>query len=104
MRDHYLRKTGLDLYPGTLNVELPEPYSLPRKRLRLEASEYGGEVSVSIVPCRVFDRPAFILRTDANESGTGHYPRTIVEIASEVKLRDEYGLSDGDEIEIEVLE
>jgi CTP-dependent riboflavin kinase len=52
----------------------------------------------------VFDRPAFILRTDAVESGTGHYDRLIVEIASDVKLWDEYGLSDGDEIEIDVLE
>jgi hypothetical protein len=55
----YERKTGMRLYPGTLNIELPGPYSLPRDVIRLEAEEYGGRVSVSIVPCRIFDRRAF---------------------------------------------
>jgi riboflavin kinase len=44
----------------------------------------------------------FILRTDANNDGTGRHPRTVVEIASDVKLRDDYKLADGDEISIEV--
>jgi riboflavin kinase len=55
----YEQKTGMRLYPGTLNVELPSPYSLPRDVIRLEASEYGGRVSVSIVPCRIFNRRRF---------------------------------------------
>lgn len=104
LRPYYREKTGLELFPGTLNVELAEPYRLPARPLRLEASEYGGTVSVSLVPCRVFGRRAFILRTDRNERGTGPHPRTVVEIATDVKLRDAYGLSDGDEIEIELEE
>lgn len=90
------------LYPGTLNVDLPSEYSLPADVMRLEAHEYGGRVSVSIVPCRIFDRQAFILRTDENERGTGHHPRNIVEIATDVRLRDLYGLRDGDWVEIEI--
>jgi CTP-dependent riboflavin kinase len=54
------------------------------------------------VPCRIFGRRAFILRTDANEAGTGHHPHTIVEVATDVKLRDVYGLRDGDPVEIEL--
>src|SRR5690242_19490429 len=84
LNDLYLKKTGMQLYPGTLNVELPFPYSLPANVTRLEASEYGGRVSVSIVPCRIFDRQAFLLRTDQNEQGTGHDPRNIIEIATDV--------------------
>lgn len=99
---HYERKTGMKFFPGTLNVRLAEEYALPADRVRLEAHEYGGTVSVNIVPCRVFGRRAFILRTDANEGGAGRHPRTVVEIASDVKLRDEYGLQDGDEVSIEI--
>jgi riboflavin kinase len=104
LREHYRRKTDMELFPGTLNVQLPEPYRLPARRIRLEASEYGGTVSVNLVPCRVFGRRAFILRTDANEAGTGHHPLTVLEIATNVKLRDEYGLADGDAVEVEVAE
>ena len=101
LRDHYLRKTGMSLFPGTLNVSLAEPYSVPKDAIRLECGEYGGSVSVNLVPCSIFGRRAFILRTDANEEGRGHHPRTTIEIATDVKLRDRYQLNDGDEVEIE---
>lgn len=97
----YEKKTGMRLYPGTLNVELPAPYSLPAGAIRLEASEYGGSVSVSIVPCRIFGRRAFLLRTDQNEQGIGPHPRNIIEIGTDVRLRDVYQLNDGDWVEVE---
>jgi riboflavin kinase len=97
----YEQKTGVRLYPGTLNVELPLEYSLPADVIRLEADEYGGRVSVSIVPCRIFDRRAFLLRTDQNDQGTGHHRRNIIEIATDLRLRDNYQLKDGDLVEIE---
>jgi riboflavin kinase len=98
----YERKTGMRFYPGTLNLELSSEYSLPADVIRLNAEEYGGRVSVNIVPCRIFDRPAFLLRTDENEKGVGHHSRNIVEIATDVRLRDQYQLEDGDWVEIEV--
>jgi len=101
LKSYYEQKTGMHLYPGTLNVELPSPYSLPPDVIRLEAREYGGRVSVSIVPCRIFDRRAFLLRTDQSEQGTGHHPRNIIEIATDVGLRDTYQLKDGDWVEIQ---
>ncbi len=101
LADLYEQKTGMRLYPGTLNLELPGPYSLPPDVIRLEAHEYGGRVSVSIVPCRIFDRPAFLLRTDANEAGTGPHSRNIIEIAADIRLREAYGLKDGDWVEVE---
>ncbi len=89
-------------YPGTLNVRLTEPYSLPERVIRLEASEYGGTVSVNMVPCTIRGKKAFLLRTDANEEGRGHHPKTIVEIACDVRLRDFFELHDGDVVEIEI--
>ena len=102
LTDLYERKTGMRLYPGTLNLELSSDYSLPADVIRLEADEYGGRGSVSIVPCRIFDRRAFLLRTDENENGTGHHPRNIIEIATDVRLRDEYRLNDGDCVDVEL--
>lgn len=104
LEEHYRRKTGIKLFPGTLNVRLHEPYSLPERVIRLEGHEYGGTVSVSIVPCAILGKDAFLLRTDANEKGTGHHPKTVVEIAADVKLRDYLHLKDGDPVEIEILE
>jgi len=102
LSDLYERKTGLAFFPGTLNVRLDAPYHIPPHRLRLEAAEYGGTVSVSLVPCKVFGRSAFILRTDKEEEGRGCHPFEMIEIATDVKLRDAYGLMDGSLIEIEV--
>jgi riboflavin kinase, archaea type len=101
---HYFQKTGMRLFPGTLNVELEEPYSLPKQRIRLEGHEYGGAVSVNIVPCSLLGKRAFLLRTDANEQGRGRHPKTIIEIATDVRLRDHFHLKDGDLVEIETLE
>ena len=113
LQEHYLRKTGMRFYPGTLNVRLDAPYSLPKQVIRLEASEYGGTVSVNMVPCviripgqvihgQIGRRQAFLLRTDANEEERGHHPKTIVEIATDVRLREHFGLQDGDLVEIEI--
>ena len=50
--------------------------------------------------CRLYGRRAFIIRTDRNASGKGAHPKTVIEIAAEVKLRDVYGLNDGDEVTV----
>ena len=102
LQDHYERKTGMRLFPGTLNLRLSEPFSLSGDVIRLEKEEYGGRVSVSMIPCRILGREAFILRTDQNENGSGHHPKTILEIATDVKLRDAFGLVDGDTVEVEI--
>ena len=102
LEEHYSRKTGMRLFLGTLNILLDYPYALPPDVIRLEKEEYGGTVSVSLVPCRIFDRRAFLLRTDANEAGHGHHPRTLIEIATDVKLREQYKLKDGDRVAVEI--
>jgi CTP-dependent riboflavin kinase len=99
----YAQKTGLKLFPGTLNVHLNgQNYPTPANPLRLEKEEYGGTVSVSIIPCRIFGRRAFILRPDTDDGKLGDPPEAILEIATDVKLRDAYALSDGDVVEVEV--
>ena len=103
LKEHYLRKTGMSLFPGTLNVQLEEGYSVPADSLSLKAEEYGGRVSVYIVPCRIFDERAVILRPYAAEHGEDTRDRNVVEVACEVNLRDKYKLRDGDVVSVEVL-
>lgn len=100
LQDHYRDKTGMRLFPGTLNIELDEPFELPRRRVRLEAEEYGGRVSVNIVPCKIFGRAAVILRTDKADGEP--QSRKVIEVACEVKLRERHQLRDGAEVEVEI--
>ncbi len=51
---------------------------------------------------RILGHKAFILRTD--QADTEVEGRRIIEVACEVKLRDEYGLRDGDAVEVTVGE
>jgi CTP-dependent riboflavin kinase len=103
--DRYEECTGVRLYPGSLNVVLDEEYRLPAKpTMRLEPAVLGGRVGMNIVPCRIIGFPAFVLRTDHNEAGTGHHDRKIIEIGAVVRLRDELGLADGDLVTIEILD
>lgn len=99
---YYEAKTGMGFFPGTLNIQLDEPYNLPTDAIRLEKEEYDGSVSVSIQECTIFGRKAFILRTDGNATDNGDHPRTIIEIATDVKLREQYNLVDGDIVEVEL--
>jgi len=92
----YTLKTGMKLYPGTLNIELPEQFIPPSNVIRLEKEEHGGHVSVSILPCSIFGRKAFIIRTDTDDR------LNIIEIATDVRLRDEYCLGDGDIVEVTI--
>ena len=106
LHDHYAHKTGVNLFPGTLNVHLIDHiYPLPKDHvIRLEKEEYGGYVGVSIVPCRIFDRVAFILRTDTDDGKHGDPPEAILEIATDVSIRKTYEIHDGDVIEVDVPE
>ena len=102
LHELYTAKTGMSLYPGSLNIELEQPFALPDGAMRLEKEEYGGTVSLSMFPCEIFGRKAFILRTDKNATGYGDHPPNIIEVITDVKLRDEYNLSDGDIVEVYV--
>jgi riboflavin kinase len=105
LESYYTQKTGLKLFPGSLNIELDEDFVVDinsKNVIRLEGEEYGGTVSVSILPCKIFNRKAFIIRTDKNNEGMGHHSRKIIEVATDIKLRDEYNLFDDDIVEVEI--
>jgi riboflavin kinase len=103
LESYYTQKTGMKLYPGTLNIHLSDAiFPTPKDSIRLEKEEYGGRVSVSMAPCRVFGRKAFILRPDTDVGKFGDPPERILEVATDVGIRDTYGIKDGDIVEVEV--
>ena len=101
LEPYYTAKTGMKLFPGTLNVHLDKAYESPAETLCLRKEEFGGEVSVKIIPCRIFGREAFILRP-YRDGLEDNYDKRVVEIATDIKLRDAYQLKDGDIVQIEV--
>lgn len=98
----YREKLGVDCVPGSLNVELGEPYDLPPGGARIEPGEHGCPVGVSFAPCRVEGKAAFVVRTDANAAGRGDHPRTIVELVGPLHFRTALGLEEGDEVRLEL--
>ncbi|HEY0003289.1 MAG TPA: DUF120 domain-containing protein [Pyrinomonadaceae bacterium] len=104
LQDDYLAKTGMRFFPGTLNLQLAESYGVPADALRLDKEDYGGTVTIYIVPCTIFGRKAFILRPESNEKGFGTHARSVIEVACDVKLRELYNLEDGDVVQVEVAE
>ena len=99
--EQYETATGMRLYPGSLNVRLPEPWPLPGNTIVLRAADVGR--LVHLFPCSVAGRRCFIFRTN-NADRAGRDEQRVVEIVAEVKLRDEFSLIDGDVVEIVVDE
>lgn len=71
--------------------------------MRLEGYEYGGRVSSNILPCTINGIDGFVIRTDKNEAGEGSHPKDLVEIACNLKLRDQLDLQDEDEVDIVIF-
>ncbi len=97
--EHYEAATGMRLYAGSLNLRLPDPWPLPNNTILLPAERVGR--LVHLVPCSVSTRSCFVFRTD-NAEHAGPDEQRAVEILAGVKLRDEFNLIDGDEVEIVV--
>ena len=93
----------MKLYPGTLNVHLSDAiFPTPKDAIRFEKEEYGGRVSVSIAPCKIFGRKAFILWPDTDNGKFGDPPERILEVATDVGIRETYGIKDGDIVEVDI--
>lgn len=91
----YKKETGVDLVPGTLNIELHEPWHMPAT-----ARSFSAGVTILVARCTIGGIGAFVIRTEKNERGEGDHPSNLVEVISDMRLRDALGLDDGDEIHL----
>jgi Domain of unknown function DUF120 len=76
-----------------------EAGSRPNQTIQLMATAFRTQL-----PCKIAGRKGFILRPDTDTGKYGDPPERILEIATDVNLRDAYKLKDGDVIEVEVSE
>jgi len=96
--DAYAAIVGVPLHPGSLNLVLEEPWAF-RPRVGITVSAEAVGCVIYLVPRSVGPRQCFIFRTVRAEQAGGDKHR-VLEILSDVRLRDELGLDDGDTIEV----
>ena len=101
MNKPFYSKTGITLFPGTLNIKLVKLYNLSIDYI-IKAEEYGGSFNVQIQKCKVLQEDAYIVRSEKNTADTGDYKQDVIEIVSSINFREKYNLKDGDLLKIEI--
>ena len=94
----YDQASGLDLMPGTLNLELPVPLLIAPFARRL----MWNDQSILMAECHVSEHPCVIIRTETNELTQHRVRNEIVEVASDLWLRKHFDLIDGAAVELRV--
>lgn len=67
VNDTFLQKTGMDLYNGTLNLELEKPYMLNVDFI-IKKEEYGGTQNLLVQKCQVDKYDSYIIRAEKNNT------------------------------------
>lgn len=95
------QRSGIpNLLPNTLNLRLPAPYFV-RPDFVVTPAEYGHNEELRFQRCTVRGIACVIMRPDSHEAGKHHGPAHL-ELMAAVRLRDALGLSDGDELAVEI--
>ena len=100
IKNVFSEKIGMELFEGTLNIDVNCEYLLGTDVIKFAPNEYGGTQEVLVKECSVLGNKSYILRTKANENEEGTQPINIIEIVSNVNFREKYNLKDGEKIEI----
>ena len=96
----FIKKNNIELFHGTLNIEVEKSYKIEDNFQSVQGYEYGGTEEVLIKECRIFNEKAFIVRPRRNNEENGDHPLNIVEVVSNVNFREKYNLKDNDKVEI----
>lgn len=97
----FKEKYGMKLFPGTLNIEIDSPYILETDN-KILPDEYNGQYTVLIKEGTIFGHKIFILRPEINNKEGGDHALNIIEIVSDVNLRESNNLKDGDIVIIKI--
>ena len=104
----YSEKLGISVFPGSLNIALDHVFDwfdarYGAHRIWFGREEYGGERDILLLPCQLVSlghRRAF-LWTPTTAAKDRRDP-WVVEVVSDLNLRNQFGLQDGDVVEIRV--
>jgi CTP-dependent riboflavin kinase len=104
----YSEKLGISVFPGSLNIALDRVFDwfdarYEADRIWFGREEYGGERDILLLPCELvsLDHRRAFLWTPTTAARNRRDP-WVVEIVSDINLRDHFGLQDGDMVEIKV--
>ena len=97
----FKEKYGINLFLGTLNIELEQDYIL-QDTDKILPNEYGGEYDVLVQECEILGNKAYIVRPEKNNVLGGDHPLNLIEIVSDKNLRKENNLTDNDEVIIQI--
>ena len=101
MKEVFYKKTNMELYPGTLNIELNKPYDL-KSTYTIKAEEYGGKYDVHVQECVLLEQKAYIVRSEKNLKEESDYERNIIEIVSNINFREKYKLKNEEKVKIKI--
>lgn len=104
----YSRKLGMPVFPGSLNLALPQVFEWHAPELQphlvwFGREEYGGERDILLLPCQLRNlggQRAFLWTTTT--AARDRPDPWVVEIVAGVGLRAAFRLEDGDEVTLEV--
>ena len=104
----YSKKLGMSVFPGSLNIALDHVFDwfdarYEAHRIWFDREEYRGERDILLLPCELvsLDHRRAFLWTPTTAARDRRDP-WVVEVVSDVSLRDHFGLRDGDVVEIRV--
>ena len=104
----YSEKLGISVFPGSLNIALDQVFDwfdarYEAHRIWFGREEYCGERDILLLPCELvsLDHRRAFLWTPTTAARDRRDP-WVVEVVSDVNLRDQFGLQDGDVVEIRV--
>lgn len=104
----YSRKLGMPIFPGSLNIALETNFDWFASRWQAQTiwfgqEEYGGERDILLLPCVLPNqgsRRAFLWTTTT--AARDRLDPWVIELVTDVGLRQTYGLRDGDPISVEL--
>ncbi len=105
MRRQFIEKLSIDPYPGTLNLEIIDPESLQafqmlKKMAGIEiVPEDPSFCSARCYPVSINDRIKGAIVLPCVQD----YPGSKMELISAVKIKETLSVTDGDDLEVEVL-
>jgi len=91
----FVKKTGMKVFHGTLNIKL-EKDCIIEPDWTIKPEEFGGTQNVLVKKCKILEHEAYIVRAEKNQTGKGDHDLKVIEIVSDINLRELYGLEDND--------
>ena len=94
----YIRASGKNLIPGTLNIQLTEDFEVPIKHIYIPPEQIkpiGKERGITLIQARINGEEVVIMVPDRPI-----YEKNIIEIMASFNIREKYFLKDGDEVEV----